>query len=935
MAATLRTRLVMLIRMVVGLVALCPCATAAEFFVSPRGDDRGTGTEGEPFATIQRAQRAVRDLKAAGRLTTPVTVTVRAGTYCLHEPLVFTPRDSGTVERPVTYRAASGETVVISGGKRLTGFTAKGKLWTTMLPEVKAGTWAFNQLYVNGRRRTRARTPNAGSYSRIRSPLSDKRESRRAFRYRAGDVREWEDLAEAVFVVYGSWYNSIHHVAELDSANRVVRFTNPAGRPFGWYERNLRYYVENIAAGLDQPGEWHLNRETGVLSYYPLPGETIETAEVVAPVVAQTLVRFQGEPGKDRYVEHIHLEGLQFRHTDAHLPRDLYDARQAATVQEAGITADAARQCAIENCEVANMGEHGIWLRDDCHHNTVRRCHVHDLGGGGIYIGEKWRWGNDCPGWPGYRSHEDIPHVTEHNLVDNCFIHDGCHLFTGAVGVWVGQASHTAVSHNDICDMSYSGVSVGWDWGGHESTAHHNRIENNRIHHIGHRRMNDMAGIYTLGVSPGTVLRRNLIHDVQAYQSSVGYCLGAGIYLDQSAAGIRIENNVCFNIDNAGFFLHYGVDNSLVNNVFADLRGLGRLGWGMVFTARKDRPDHGNSARGNIVCSASPKAAKVARQGRGGPDSEEDRFVTLGGNLYCCTGDGEPTFSLSHHDEADAVVDLAAWQAAGQDTRSTVADPLFVDPAAQDYRLRPESPARALGIRSIDMSEVGLYGDRAWTELPKRVRYREPDPEAPFVPSRILVLNEDFEGQSAGYVPDRVQFTVPEEGAVVEVTDAVAASGSKCLRFVDVPGLAQVYHPNRVWRDLAVHEGAVKVEFDCMNSAEKPATFYVELRDWTEKQIKAGPTMTFQPGGYVRVGKDLQFACEPGRWYHVEIAFELGESAPKTYRFSFAPRGQTAEPVTIPFIDAGFRTLTWLGLVAMDSDRHSEFYIDNLRVDME
>ena len=447
--------------------------------------------------------------------------------------------------------------------------------------------------------------------------------------------------------------------------------------------------------------------------------------------------------------------------------------------------------------------------------------------------------------------------------------------------------------------------------------------------------MNDMAGIYTLGVSPGTVLRHNLIHDVQAYQSSVGYCLGAGIYLDQSSAEIRIENNVCYGIDNAGFFLHHGVNNSLVNNVFADLRGLGKLGWGMAFTARGDHADDGNSATGNVVCPSTSKAAKVNRQGRRGPNSDKVRFVTLEGNLYCCTGDEEPVFSLSHNDEADAVVGLQQWQAAGQDARSVVAEPLFVNAGARDYRLRAESPAFALGIRSIDTSAVGLYGDTAWTGLPAQVHFREADPEAPFVACRILILNEDFESAPPGHVPDHVQFTVPEKGAVVEVTDAVASSGSKCLRFVDVPGLEQVYHPNRVWRDLAVHEGAVEVSFDCMNSPDRPATFYIELRDWTEKQLKAGPTMTFQPDGQLRVGKDRLLPFQAGRWYRVELAFELGEDAPKTYRFSFAPKGEPAESVTIPFMDASFRTLTWLGFVAMDSDRYSEFWIDNLRVDME
>ena len=904
------------------------------FYVSPKGDDAAAGTEKEPFATIARAQRAVRELKACGGLTAPVVVDVLGGTYSLHEPLVFAPEDSGTAECPVTYRGSGGSPAVISGGKRLTGFHQSGKLWTLALDDVKAGEWYFNQLYVNGHRRLRARTPNDGTYFRIRSSLPDAKESCLGFIYAADDVRPWQNLDDAVFVVFGSWYNTIHHVDKLDVPNKTVWFTNRSSRPFNWYEKNLRYYVENIAEGLDQPGEWYLNRKSGVLSYYPLPGETIETASVIAPVVRQTLVRFQGDPGKGRYVEYVNLENLQIRHTDAHLPKDLYDARQAATVQDAGIMADGARHCKVEGCEVANMGEHGIWFRDDCDHNVIRRCHVHDLGGGGIYIGEKWRWGNDCPGWRGYRNFEDIPHFAEHNVVDNCLVHDGCYIFTGSIGIWVGQASYTTVSHNDVCDMSYSGISAGWDWSGNKSTAHHNIIELNHIHHLGHHRMNDMAGIYTLGVSPGTVLRNNVIHDVQAYQSSVGYCLGAGIYLDQSSGEITIQNNVCYDISNAGFFLHLGANNRVVNNVLADLDGKGRIGWGMYFTARAGHADEGNLATGNIVYGSSPKMAKATRNGKGPSDEGSFAFVAIDKNLYGPTQGSSPTFSVSHNDTHDGVLEFANWRNFGFDTNSVMADPLFIDAAAHDYRLQPESPARKLGIQSIDTADAGLYGDANWTDLPKRIRLRELDAESAFTPAAILTLAEDYEGKRVGFVPDHVQKADRAKGATIDVTDTTAADGKKCLRFADAPGLEEPYHPNRVWRNLHVNSGTVKLSFDCMSDRDAPATFSVEMRDWSGAKYSLGPSLLFQPDGKLRVGRDRYVPFKPGRWYHVQIQFELGDNAPQSFEFAFAPKGETTELLAIPFMDSGFNVLTWFGLLVMDRDRHSKFYVDNLILDM-
>ena len=242
---------------------LIPSASSGQetaFFVSSAGDDSAAGTEQAPFATISRAQQTVRDLKTQRGLTSPVVVNIRGGTYELERPLVLTPEDSGTADCPVTYRGVGDRPVVISGGRRIDGIRKNGHLWTVTLDNVKAGDWSFNQLYVNGHRRARARTPNEGKYFRIRSALSGEQESRIGFVYGDGDIQPWKSLEDAVFVVFGSWYTTIHHVDRLDAANRTVWITNPSGRPFGWYEKNLRYYVENIAEGLDQPGEWYLDR---------------------------------------------------------------------------------------------------------------------------------------------------------------------------------------------------------------------------------------------------------------------------------------------------------------------------------------------------------------------------------------------------------------------------------------------------------------------------------------------------------------------------------------------------------------------------------------------------------------------------------------------------------------------------------------------------
>ena len=219
--------------------------------------------------------------------------------------------------------------------------------------------------------------------------------------------------------------------------------------------------------------------------------------------------------------------------------------------------------------------------------------------------------------------------------------------------------------------------------------------------------------------------------------------------------------------------------------------------------------------------------------------------------------------------------------------------------------------------------------------MPRQIQFRAPDTAAPFVPRQSLILNEDYEDKTVGYVPSHVQFTDKAKGAVIQVTDERAADGAKSLKFVDVPGLEQPYHPNRVWSSLHVPSGRVKLSFDCMNGPEKPATFLVELRDWTKKQYGVGPALSFSPEGKLAVGGERRMPCESGRWYHTEISFQLGEGVPATYTFSFTLKGEPLAPCTVPFVGSDFKTLTWLGFIAMDDDRHAEFFIDNLRIDMD
>ena len=542
------------------------------------GEPNADGTDG-PLASVQKARDIIREIKAAtGGSTKPVTIMLRGGVYPQAETIVFTAADSGTKECPVTYQAYPGEKPVISGGDVIRGWQrddseqsqtrCDGKLWQASVPAAKTGgKRRFNQLFVNGGRRTRARVPNKGSFLRTDGPIS--KGNARGFYFHEGDVREWDDLREIIFVVYHSWETSIHHVRSVDTEACLVELHEPAPWAMGHWERQQRYYVENVFEELDEPGEWYLNRVTGTLYYYPLPGETMEDVEVVAPALTSTLVSFSGNASKDEIIEHVHFRGISFLHSNANLRR-LRNPGQGEIYQPGLIMATGLRNASFEDCTIAHTGAHAIWLAAGCEDNRVQRCHIHDLGGGGVYIGGGWGL------------HETTP--AQRIVVDNNFIHDGAHLFHGAHGVWIGRSSYNAVTHNEISNFDYSGISCGWSWGFQPSSAHHNILDYNHIHHLGNGDgLSDMGGIYTLGISPGTTERYNHMHHVYSY-AHVSH--GSGVYPDEGSSEILVENNLVYRVRTCPLFQHYGKDNIVRNNILA----FG--GKGQIQRCREDKPCH-------------------------------------------------------------------------------------------------------------------------------------------------------------------------------------------------------------------------------------------------------------------------------------------------------------------------------------------------------
>ena len=872
-----------------------------DFTVAPDGNDSAVGTREKPFATLARARDAVRVLRQAGSRS-DIVVEVRGGTYRLTEPIVFTPEDGAPTGARTIYRAASGESPVFSGGREIAGWQpADGRLWRA---RVEPGT-EFEQLFVNGRRATRARSPNKFAYyvkgkpPRRLDPKTGKAIpwEKRAFIARTTDIANLaalapEDLARVTVQMYHSWSISRHHVKSVEPAISLVELAAGSRYPINRWGASERYHIENVRAALDAPGEWFLARDGEVL-YYPLPDEDMATARVVAPA-AKELVRFDGDPKAGRYVERVTLDGLSFLYARHREPPRGRGSHQAASTIPAAVTLNGVREIEIDRCEVGHVGAHGIWFETGCTSSSITHTYVHDTGAGGVRIGEA-SWGRRPVG----------PLQTNGITLDNSILRDGGHIWTGAVGVLIGHSGHNRVTHNEIADYRYTGVSVGWMWNYRASLAVENLIADNHIHHIGWGDLSDMGGIYTLGVSTGTAIRGNVIHDVYSYDY---YGAGGwGIYNDQGSTGIVMENNLVYNTKTGGYHLHFGKDLTLRNNIFA---------FAMKGQLRRSRIEkhHALTVENNIV------------YWDGGPmllGNWLDDHVDLHDNIYWDASTTNPLIVKEmRFDE---------WMAAGRDTGSVLADPLFVDPARRDFRLRERSPAIAKGFQPFDFSKAGVYGDAAWIAKAHEVEYPEVEfaPEPPEPPP--LELDEGFEGLVLGAnPPDAPYVNVEHKGDSIGVTDETAASGTQSLKIVDAPDLRASYNPHFFYKP-ARKTGLIRVAFDM--KMEEDAEAWIAWREYPPgRKYLRGPQLWVR-GNRVSVGNGTLTTAPLGEWVHYEMTCRLApEEGKGTWRLEVRAPGREPEVFdNLPIPASEWREFDWLGFISIGTKK-AVWYLDNVRL---
>ncbi len=870
--------------------AMISAAPNADLVVAPHGRDDAPGTAERPLASLDGARQAVRRLRAAQPTrNTPVRVACRGGTYALAAPVVFSPEDAGTAASPTVYAAAPGEQPVFSGGRRLTGWQVNDGRWTLDLPEVAAGRWSFSQLFVNQQARQRPRLPKTGYYTVAKelppSPEAQKRGHDR-FAFKRGDLKaDWRNLSDVEVLCFNEWNMHRMRIKSVDAATGVVQFTAPSCNTAGWaaFHTGYRYLVDNVAEALDEPGEWYLDRRTGRLTYWPLPGEDPATAEVIAPVLDE-LVQVKGDAAGDRPVAHIVLEGLTFAHTNFVCPPGGNSFAQAEANLTAAFVARGAHHWQITGCTFAHLGTYGLDFAEGCRDNALTGCVVTDTGAGGLKLGTQGIPGNE-------KLHSGWMQIT-----DNVFSHGG-RLHPAGIGVWIAHSPHNVVEHNDIYDYYYTGISVGWSWGYGRSLAHDNRIADNHVRLIGQGVLSDMGGIYTLGLSPGSVIEHNSFHDIDAF--SYG---GWGIYFDEGTSDIVARNNLVYRTKTGGFHQHYGRNNRFENNIVAYAR------IGQLQRTRPEKHHQFTIERNLIYWDQGP-----LMHGNWG---DAERFK-LDRNVYWDASGTEVRFGGQT---------LEAWRKLGQDAGSVVADPGFVDPEHGDFRLKPGSPALQVGFQPFPLTGFGRRTRGGeWAVKPMAAAFPPPPPPAPPAP-----IDEDFEAYNVGDRPTGA--TVYEDEKVKEatcrVTDEAPAGGRRCLKLTDAPGQKHIWDPHLHY-DPGFSSGVIAESFDLKLTAG--ATLTHEWRDMTANPYVTGPALAVAGDGTLSAAGRSLLKLPLGVWLHLRIVAGLGQQQTGLWTLEVTLPNQAPQTFADLPCGKGLRQLRWLGWTS-HANAVTAYYLDNLKV---
>lgn len=546
--------------------ALISCGNSeSEIYVSPNGNDNANGSKSNPIVTLQHAAELART--KAGKV--PVTIFLSDGYYRLTEPLELGINDGGTAEAPVHWQSMPGEKPIISGGVSVKNWTQEDDgMWSAALPVDFHGN--FRSFYVNDKRAVRARFPD-NDFLKVVKAGEDNRTN---FFFKKGQIPKVENAKELELVFMHDWSITRIGVRSIDWERNHLLAVDSIGARLSFFTitnwgQHPRYYLENAREFCDSPGEWYCDFKERKIYYRPLPDEKIKETVGTIPI-AEKLITITGN--QEEHVGFISFDGITFEHTEWQIPSHGYCGVQACMYNDrsknetgwnkvpAAIELDLARNCEFNNCTIRHTGGSGIWIRENCSQCEISDSHIYDISGNGINIGEgRDRLVNGVPWWKSAPEQVTLNTKISHSLIEDCG-----KQFYGAIGIWGGLISNTVIDHNEIRNLPYTGISIGWMWNPDPTPCRENTLNANHIHHIMNK-LSDGGGIYCLGLQPNSRITNNLIHDVTV---NAGRAESNGMFLDEGITDVLVENNIVYNIARSPLRFHKAFNNTVRNNVF-------------------------------------------------------------------------------------------------------------------------------------------------------------------------------------------------------------------------------------------------------------------------------------------------------------------------------------------------------------------------------
>ena len=541
-------------------------AAVGEFiYVSPDGDDSNPGTLAQPLRTIAQARDLVRTKNSA--MTGDITVYLRGGTYPQATTLTFDDADSGNGGFYVKYVAYPGEHPLITGGKPITGWTVSDV--TNNIYSASAGATAFRQLYINGAKAIRARSPNLGANGEANfNRLSDWDKTAHNVQLSASYVANWANLSQVEMHLMTAWADNTLRIASISTtgSTATVKFQsvedailfvrpNPRLDQMGWGAGRV-FYFENALEFLDQPGEWYLDESANTVYYKPRTGEDMATAVVVAPMV-ETIVSITGTSPSNS-VGYLWFQGLTFAHSTYMRPSQYgfldaqagqynltADANNNQTVGRpaAGVSVTNANHIQFERNLFAQMAATGLDFISGTHDDMIVGNAFTDIGGSGISIG-KFTASETTEYHVAYNPTDPNEICTNDTIKDN-YINNVTTEIQGACGIAAGYPAYIDIEHNEVAQTNFTGISVGYGWTSSTNAMTNNRINDNEIHDVANV-LAGGAGISTISnQGPASEIQYNYFHDFG--QSQWADYSAEGLFLDEGTTGYTVAHNLMVN----------------------------------------------------------------------------------------------------------------------------------------------------------------------------------------------------------------------------------------------------------------------------------------------------------------------------------------------------------------------------------------------------